>query len=80
ISGNNIADLTPLGSCKTLKQITLFGTALFVNGVPRPTGNPITNALALANIPAMANPFTIGRVLSVRYGTLPDGAAAQFTG
>lgn len=80
ISGNNIADLTPLGSCKALRNLTLFGTALFVDGVARPTGNPITNALALANVPGMANPFTIGSVLSVRFGTLTDGPAAQFTG
>jgi hypothetical protein len=80
ISGNQIADLTALGSCKALKNLTLFGTALFVNGVARPTGNPITNVLALAKVLGMANPFTTGTVLSVRYGTLTDGPDAQFTG
>lgn len=80
LSGNNIADLTPLGACRALKNLTLFGTALFINGVPRPSGNPISNVLALANVPAMANPFTIGNVLSVRFGALTDGPAAQFTG
>ncbi len=80
LSGNNIADLTPLGSCKALKNLTLFGTAAFFNGVARPSGNPITDVLALANAPGMANPFTIGNVLSVRFGVLSDGPAAQFTG
>jgi len=80
ISGNNISDLTPLGFCTRLKNLTLFGTELFIDGVPRPSGNPIVNVLALAKVPGTASPFTIGTTLSVRFGVLPDGPDAQFTG
>ncbi len=80
ISGNEIGDLTPLASCKKLKSLTLMGTTLIANGVATPSDNPITNVLPLANVPALANPFTIGNVLSVRFGILTDGPAAQFTG
>lgn len=77
ISGNNILDLTPLGSCKLLEHLTLFDRVL---PTPVRVGNPITNARALADIPAMANPFTIGNVLAVRFGVLCEGQAAQWTG
>jgi len=80
ISGNDIADLTPLGSCKALKNLTLLGTVLIKNGVSSRAGNPIVNALALGEVPGLANPFTIGTVLAVRFGVLRDGPAAQFTG
>ena len=80
ISGNDIADLTPLASCKSLKNLILAGTTLFKNGVASRSGNPISNVLPLGQVPGMANPFTIGSVLSVRFGVLADGPAAQFTG
>jgi hypothetical protein len=80
ISGNDIADLTPLGACKALKNLILAGTTFFENGVQSRSHNPIVNALVLAEIPAMANPLTLGRSLAVRFGVLSEGPAAQFTG
>jgi hypothetical protein len=80
ITGNAIADLTPLGSCKALANLTLSGTQFFDHGGASRQDNPIVNALALADIPAMANPLTLGRSLAVRFGVLSEGPAAQFTG
>lgn len=80
ISGNQIADLTPLAPCKALKNLTLFGTQVDSPGQATPSGNPITDILVLGSIPGLANPFTIGTVLSVRFGALKDGPAGQFTG
>jgi Leucine-rich repeat (LRR) protein len=80
ISGNQVADLTPLAPCKALKNLTLFGTQVNSAGQATPSGNPITDILVLGSIPGLANPFTIGTVLSVRFGALKDGPAAQFTG
>jgi hypothetical protein len=80
LSGNDITDLTPLGSCKALTDLTLSGTVLFSNGVRSRSGNPIANAVALKDVPGLANPLVTGQVLAVRYGMLPDGPAAQFTG
>jgi hypothetical protein len=80
ISGNDITDLTPLAACKALTELTLSGTVLFENGVRSRTGNPIANALALKDVPGLANPFVIGQTLAVRFGTLTEGSAAQFTG
>ncbi len=80
ISGNDITDLTPLASCKALRNLTLAGTVLFSHGVRSRSGNPIEHAVALREIPGMRNPFTLGTVLTVRYGVLKDGPAAQFTG
>lgn len=80
ISGNDITDLTPLKACKALKNLTLWGTLLFDGAGPHRFGNPIVNAAGLGEIPALANPFTVGNVLTLRMGVLRDGAAAQFVG
>ena len=80
ISGNQISDLTPLASCKALKNLTLFGTTVFRDGGATNSANPIEDALSLREIPGMANPFTIGNVLTVRYGVLADGPPAQLVG
>ena len=80
ISGNDITDVSPLAACKGLKNLTLSGTVLFKDGVRSRSGNPIQHALALREIPGMRNPFTLGTVLTVRYGVLKDGPDAQFTG
>ena len=80
LSGNDVTDLTPLASCKALRRLTLAGTVLVANGRTSRSGNPIANATALASLPQLANPFFVGKTLSVRYGDLTQGAAAQFTG
>ena len=80
ISGNDITDLTPLGACKALKRLTFCGTVLIKNGVATRSGNPLTDIRALADVPCMRNPFTIGNVLSIRFGVLSDGPTAQFNG
>ncbi len=80
ISGNAIGDLTPLGNCPALKNLTLWGTMLVTGEGTRPSGNPITDARALGKIAGLANPFTLGKTLSIRVGVLKDGPAAQFNG
>lgn len=80
ISGNDIEDLAPLAACKDLRKITLSGTTLVKNGVASRSGNPLTNIRGLAEVPSMRNPFTVGSVLSIRFGVLSEGAMAQFNG
>ena len=80
ISGNDIGDLTPLAACKGLKTLIVAGTTLFKNGAASRSGNPIIEALALGGVAGLANPFTLGSVLAVRFGVLRDGPGAQFTG
>lgn len=80
ISGNDITDLTPLKGCAALKNLTLSGTMLFDGTNSHRSGNPIINAKGISEVVALANPFTVGNVLSVRSGVLRDGPAAQFTG
>lgn len=80
LSGNDIGDLTPLRACTQLRNLTLTGTVLFSNGVRSRSGNPIEKARALGEVPFLANPFTRGNVLAVRFGVLSEGPERQWTG
>lgn len=81
VSGNDITDLGPLANCQRLRSLRLAGSsdASTLSGHNRWT-NPVENAQALASLPHLANPFVLGRTLTVRYGDLTEGDAAQFRG
>jgi hypothetical protein len=80
VSANNISDVSPLKNLTKLKALDLDGAGLFTPELGAPIGNPMADISALRDMPALANPFVLGDTLSVRWGLLSDGDAAQFRG
>ncbi len=80
VSGNDITDLGPLAHCQRLHSLHLAGTQHFGQFRRNRWTNPVDNAQALGSLPHLANPFVLGRTLTVRYGDLTEGDAAQFRG
>jgi len=81
LANNRIVDLAPLTRLPKLSSLVIESMRI---GSGDPTVadafNPIEHAIGLEQNPALANPFLLGRTLEVRFGTLSEGPAAQFTG
>ena len=80
VSGNDIRDLSPLANCLQLHTLRLAGSTHATSSGRNRWTNPIEDARALASLPNLANPFVLGRTLTVRYGDLTQGDAEQFRG
>jgi len=80
VSGNDITDLSPLANCLRLHTLRLEGSQHATSSGRNRTSNPVEDARALATLPHLSNPFVLGQTLTVRYGILTEGDAAQFRG